>query len=234
MKAKVIVIRDNKISETAALNLIESNTLVGNPFQIERFNAATPDDVDSHLRCMGVRWNYPFIGSEIDSNTGLMKKVYPTINPKARIACAMSHFLLWTECVRTNDPILILEHDAAFTCRLAQGVIDSLLAHNRSAIGLNDPMGATRLAGKFDMVVQQAIGDLVLAPLIDRYDVPQGLAGNSAYLLSPTGAERLINLVDKHGLWPNDAIMCRQLVPDLSVTKIYYTKVQGTVSTTSL
>ena len=241
MKAKVIVVRDNKISEKAALNLLVSNTLVGNPFQIERFEAVTADTVDDELSNMEVRygmdyvrWNYPFLGSEFDSKTGLMKKAYPTVNPPARIACALSHFLLWVECVKTSEPVLILEHDAVFTNRLAQGVIDSLLAHDRSAIGINSPYGATRLAAHFDGAVQQSIGDLVLAPFIDRYDVPQGLAGNSAYLLTPKGAARLTSLVHIHGLWPNDAIMCRQLVPDLSVTTTYYTKVQGTESTTSL
>ena len=29
----------------------------------------------------------------------------------------------------------------------------------------------------------------------------------------------MINLVNEHGAWPNDAIMCRQLVPKLGVTK---------------
>ena len=44
----------------------------------------------------------------------------------------------------------------------------------------------------------------------------------------------MLNLVKEHGLWPNDALMCRQLVPKLSVTKKFYTQIQGTRSTTTL
>ena len=44
----------------------------------------------------------------------------------------------------------------------------------------------------------------------------------------------MINLVNEHGAWPNDAIMCRQLVPKLGVTKKYYTATQRIRSTTTL
>ena len=70
-------------------------------------------------------------------------------------------------------------------------------------------------------------------PVIDYTHVPQGIAGNSAYIMKPSGAKKMLDLVDEYGLWPNDALMCRQLVPTLGVTKQYYTKVLGFGSTTS-
>jgi GR25 family glycosyltransferase involved in LPS biosynthesis len=70
--------------------------------------------------------------------------------------------------------------------------------------------------------------------VIDDDKIPQGLAGNSAYIIKPEGARRLLELVKEYGLWPNDAIMCRQLISKLGITKTYYTKVQGLESTTSL
>jgi len=40
--------------------------------------------------------------------------------------------------------------------------------------------------------------------------------------------------VERVGMWPNDAIMCRQLFPtDLKVVYPYYTVVQSGVSTTT-
>jgi len=56
----------------------------------------------------------------------------------------------------------------------------------------------------------------------------------SAYIIKPAGAKKLIELVKQYGLWPNDAIMCRQLVPRLGVTRKFYTNIQGLKSTTSL
>lgn len=52
-------------------------------------------------------------------------------------------------------------------------------------------------------------------------------------LIMPKGARQMLRLVEDHGLWPNDAIMCKQLIPSLGVTKKFYTEVQGTPSTTS-
>ena len=62
---------------------------------------------------------------------------------------------------------------------------------------------------------------------------PQGLAGNSAYIIKPEGARALIDLVQKFGLWPNDAIMCRQLIPSLGISKKIYTTIQKLESTTT-
>ena len=72
-----------------------------------------------------------------------------------------------------------------------------------------------------------------LVPWIDDQTIPQGLAGNSAYIITPAGAEQLIKLVKEYGLWPNDAIMCRQLVRRLGVTKKFYTHIQNLRSTTT-
>jgi hypothetical protein len=71
------------------------------------------------------------------------------------------------------------------------------------------------------------------SPWIDKPVVPQGLAGNSAYIIKPAGAKQMLDLVNEFGLWPNDAIMCRQLVPKLGVTRKFYTTRQNIKSTTT-
>jgi hypothetical protein len=60
---------------------------------------------------------------------------------------------------------------------------------------------------------------------------PDGLAGNSAYVLKPRAALHLMELVRWLGVWPNDAIMCRQLVPDLEEHYPFITKVEPEQST---
>ena len=71
-------------------------------------------------------------------------------------------------------------------------------------------------------------------PTIDDLTIPQGLPGNSAYIIKPSGAKKMLDLVKEFGAWPNDALMCKQLIQSIASSKIYYTKVQGTPSTTSL
>ena len=71
-------------------------------------------------------------------------------------------------------------------------------------------------------------------PFVDEQNVPQGLAGNSAYIIKPAFAERLINKVEEVGIWPNDALMCNQLFPnELKIVTPFYTRVQGGISTTT-
>ena len=82
--------------------------------------------------------------------------------------------------------------------------------------------------------VERLEAEYQYTPWIDSQSVPQGLAGNSAYIIKPEGAKQMLELVDRYGLWPNDAIMCRQLFPLLGVTKTHYTWIQGLRSTTTL
>ena len=100
-------------------------------------------------------------------------------------------------------------------------------------LGLNNPIGATRRAHLFDGQVRKIQG-LQGVPSVDDWDVPQGLAGNSAYMISPKAAKKLLNKVKEIGMWPNDALMCKQMFPWLQVVYPYYTTIQrGLKSTTT-
>ena len=60
------------------------------------------------------------------------------------------------------------------------------------------------------------------------------MAGNSAYLIKPSAAKELLEKLKETGGWPNDALMCYQLIESLGVTRNFYTRVQGLRSTTTL
>ena len=70
-------------------------------------------------------------------------------------------------------------------------------------------------------------------PWVAPENIPQGLPGHSAYVITPWAAKDIIEKQDRIGWWPNDAIMCRQLCEWLYVFKPYFTKTQGIKSTTS-
>jgi GR25 family glycosyltransferase involved in LPS biosynthesis len=229
IKTYAIVLKNNDISEHGFKNLKESSDYVNNDFVIQRFDAIDHTNVESILSSYNLRWNYPWEGSQYDNETGLKKSAYSTKVKEKRIACSLSHFLLWSKCVDINEPILILEHDSIFIKRF-----DDINISEYSFIGINDPRGATRKSSLFHQIVQNSKNEYVNVPTIDDLTIPQGLAGNSAYVVHPNGAKTLIELCYKFGLWPNDAIMCQQLVSNMFVTKTYYTKTQGLKSTTTL
>lgn len=234
MKAKIITLAGNKVSETAAAKCIQSSKKVGNDFDIEVFDAINGDEVPKIMNQNMLQWTYPLEGGRYDFATGLKLTAYPTADPNKRIACFLSHWMLWQEVIRTNEPMLILEHDAIFTYKLDPKYI---LESSYECVGINDPRGATRRSQAYHDIIQgshNVFKDIINIPKIDEYDVPQGLAGNSAYIIKPGIAAEACELIKKIGIWPNDALLCYQNFKNLGVTTKYHTAVQRTPSTTTL
>lgn len=228
MKVKAIVIKNNPISEQGFANLVESSKRVGNEFTIERFDAFTPDDVSDNMR-----WTWPWSGSEFDMTIGVRKVAYQTANPKARMACFMSHAALWSSASYYKENLLILEHDAYFINKLPT---DIKLPSTPFCMSINDPRGCTRRAAVYDDMLQRQAWakEIVQAPWIDNQNVVQGLPGNSAYIVSPEFGIEAINKHLEIGAWPNDALLCKQLFPGkIWCSTKYYTTVQRLPSTTT-
>ena len=97
------------------------------------------------LQRFKITWNYPWVGEQIDFSSGLTKSAYKTANPKARIACALSHYMCWKESVMTDTPLVILEHDAVFTNRIDFDIMDT----GFDILGINNPLGCTRKAREY-------------------------------------------------------------------------------------
>lgn len=230
-EAYCIVIKDHSISEEGFRTVQSSSKSVNNEFTISRFNAITPETCDQTLQETGLKWNYPLKGSVVDEKTKLLKSSYGERVLARRISCSLSHFLLWKKCADEDQPLLVLEHDVLFLKKLET---DYILQSEFEVVGINSPFNATRRAEMFNQKVAEAREQIISVPHIDRAEVPQGLAGNSAYIIRPKGAKALVRSCYEYGLWPNDAIMCRQLFDFLGVTKTYYTTVQNLKSTTSL
>lgn len=224
MRAKVITLSDNPESFQQADVLIDSSNHFDNEFTVDKFIATTVDNVVEEFKTRKLQWNYPWTKGHIDIATGLWKSPYETADPKKRMACFMSHYRLWELCVQHDEPYMILEHDALFTRKLELKPIQD---SKYSVISLNDPRGATRRSQAYHEAISQNVISPV--PWIDNHDVPQGLPGNSAYFIKPKGAIKLIKLVKEFGAWPNDAIMCKQLMTGmLGCLGRYATTVQAT------
>ena len=162
----------------------------------------------------------------------LTKTAYPTADKRKRISCFLSHWYLWNKCEKSGEMIMIFEHDARIQKKLPS---DRTFRNSEfDIIGINDPSMATRKSKDYHDAILENTSFFQPVPVIDEVHIPQGLAGNSAYVIKPKGAERLLDLSLRYGMWPNDALMCRQLVPNLGVTRNFYTRVQGLRSTTTL
>ena len=185
------------------------------------FDATTPETI------FPVAWTWP-TGKKITcSKTNLLLTPYKTYDNNKRIAAAQSHYKLWKHCVGINEPIMILEHDAIFTHKF-EAPSTTL---NVGAYSINDPKGATFKSKDYSNKLKEGFNTV---PWVAPENIPQGLPGHSAYVITPWAARNIIEKQDSIGWWPNDAIMCKQLCEWLYVYKPFFTKTQGTKSTTSL
>lgn len=234
MKAYVIRIKNDKMSEAAADHLRMTSENVKNDFQIEKFDAIVPHLVKKSIRTLLLKWTYPWTheGGRYDLASGLWLEPYPTVTPIKRMACFVSHYMLWRDCYDSNEPMIICEHDAEFTRKLD---LDLLASSKYGIIALNDPRGATKKSQKYYDLVKESTDSIVPVPKIEDMKNPQGLPGNSAYYITPKSAKYLIDLTKQYGAWPNDALMCQQLMPkQLGILRNFVTKVQGLSSSTTL
>jgi len=221
MKAFIITLMQDVWSLSYAERCLQSIQDTESDIEATLFDATTPETI------FPVAWTWP-TGKKITcSKTNLLLKPYKTYDNNKRIAAAQSHYRLWKMCEAMNESIMILEHDAIFTRQFTQPKqFDGIGAYS-----INDPRGATFKAEEYH---NSLIDGFNSVPWITAKNIPQGLPGHSAYVITPWAARDIIQKQDRIGWWPNDAIMCSQLCEWLFVYKPYFTKTQGVKSTTSL
>ena len=219
MKAFCITLRGHEYSEAVAERCVTSARDVGQ-IEVTRFDATPAAEAEAALRHYGLRWTWM-----VDNRTTLRHHAYG--GHLARIGCAMSHYRLWRWSAETGLPLLILEHDAVFLRRFDPQPF-------QAACMINDPAGATRMGQWWsDRMRERGQGVWAKTRLPQDPAIPDGLAGNSAYMLQPECAERLVGLYHELGCWPNDATLCWQLVDGLEELYPWVTRVEQAVSTTT-
>ena len=142
----------------------------------------------------------------------------------SRIACFLSHYFLWLKCGRGETDYLILEHDAVF-------VRDFEPFEFKSICMINDPKGATPRGEWWSKEMKKRGPGVWPKTKVFDDSRPDGLAGGSAYVIKPKAARALVYLVEQIGAWPNDALICRQLVQDLEEHYPFITEVRDSQST---
>ena len=221
MKAFIITLMKDVWSLSYAERCLQSIQDTESDIEATLFDATTPETI------FPVAWTWP-TGKKITcSKTNLLLTPYKTYDNNKRIAAAQSHYKLWKHCVGINEPIMILEHDAIFTHKF-EAPSTTL---NVGAYSINDPTGATFKSKDYSNKLKEGFNTV---PWVAPENIPQGLPGHSAYVITPWAARNIIEKQDSIGWWPNDAIMCKQLCEWLYVYKPFFTKTQGTKSTTSL
>ena len=115
IKGYVIQISSNELSKESAKKTIESAKTIGN-IDVEPFEGIHKKDSIE----INKKLNFNLIDEEhLWTNIG---------NKESILGCFLSHYNLWMKCAKSNEKIMILEHDVVFTGRFIdhdfEGVIN--------------------------------------------------------------------------------------------------------------
>ena len=234
MKAFVITLEGNSYSETKANECIASGKQWG--ITVEKFYGVDKHHAEQTMKDEGLEWTWAKNNTERDVCiiSGLEQFPYTAANGtlaalSSKIGCSMSHYILYNVCVELDEPILILEHDAVFVRAMPTD------PEFNGICQINSPLGATPKAQFWfnQMVKRGGFGAFEKTWIKSPHErhLPDGLAGNSAYMIKPWAAQEVIDKYHELGVWPNDAILCKQIFPYLEEYYPFITKVNQTQST---
>jgi len=228
MKAFVITLFNDKYSVESAEKTIKTARQMNDDLHIEMVRATTPKQVNEY------NYSYPVEG-ETSEYEGMTLVGYKAKDIDKKIACSISHMKLWEKCVEMDEAIMILEHDSVFTRKFKLGKLMNEI-QDGDIVMVNDPRGATRRSQLYhENIIRWDKGvNEIDGVNQDGENNPDGLAGNSAYIITPAAAKKAIELQTSIGIWPNDALLCKQLFPKkLKSYYPYITRVEQKKSTTT-
>ena len=227
MKAYVITLAHSQYSKESADRCIKSAKEIGG-IDVAKYSAVGKMASEEVAEYEGLKWTWAGNNDKsfTDPKTGLKHFPYKTDDIRKKIGCFMSHYFLWQKCVEDNEDYLILEHDAVFVHPLP-----SIISFKGICM-INDPTGATPRGRQWADTMKKRGDGVHKKTIIFNDGRPDGLAGNSAYIVKPWACKELINKTKEVGMWPNDAIMCRQLFPYLEEYYPFITVVRQGKSTT--
>lgn len=230
MKARVIAIEGHSYSQNVAQRCIDSAKQFG--IHVEKFPAVTAETVTGIMQEHGLQWTWADMNTKktVCPYSGLEQFPYRAKNLLTKMACSMSHYLLWRQCAADTESWLILEHDAVFVAPLPD-------CDFSGACQINDPAGGGYRGQEHSqsMIERGTHGVHRLTckrPTDSR--IPDGFSGNSAYMVKPWAAEKFVAAFHRLGVWPNDATICIQLFPWLQELYPFVTVVRQTQSTSTV
>ena len=183
----------------------------------------------------------PYVGFHQNESKSLLEKYKFNILDKERIwdkfcyfdsaiACFFSHFSLWEKSVKSNQRIMILEHDAVFTSKYIDFDFDGIInigkplwniLPNNDVRNLIDNKKETNLY-QWDCKCE-VTSDLQHSNKCSNFKCSSWcLRGAHSYIITPKSAEKLINKSYNLGIVPVDNHINRYNV-DIAETEPYFT-----------
>jgi GR25 family glycosyltransferase involved in LPS biosynthesis len=195
IKTRIIVLKNNKLSETNARDCIEQAAKFG--ISAEVFDAINGFDAARHLELLNIR------------PLGKFKKGRVGI-----VGCLLSHYYLWLDCIKDNVPYLILEHDGYFVKPLPENILDSF--DDIIKLDAGNPY-----SGSYDQWLTEHENDNPSTWTINDCEGGGGTRetrarwstrGTWAYIIKPHAAEKIVAWVKQNGFLPSDHLLGTKVI----------------------
>jgi GR25 family glycosyltransferase involved in LPS biosynthesis len=165
----------------------------------------------------------PFNGIYGEANIRMYERHFQ-IRPRRKIkkkrlgvqGCFLSHYSLWMNCLKTETPVLVLEHDAYILRPLPPNILNLF-----DEFLLLDPYNKMRsdYVTNHDIEREFAIEEYRNLYFKPKYEVSYEYAmGLQGYIIKPKAASKLIQDVTKNGYLPAD-IQCNKSI--INIQTIY-------------
>jgi len=200
MKAYIITLKGNDISETHAAECIEQAKKFG--INVSRFNAIHGHDYPAHLKRLKINPRYKF------------KKGRAGV-----FGCFLSHYYLWKQCQEENVPYLILEHDGYIIRSFPSDIIDRF--SDVLKLDNHDPYSKSYNSMFLDVTEQQQIEITKYhnhqAKFLEKNQTGNYMRGAYGYIIKPHAAKKLVDWIQINGFVPADQQIGDSIV-DIRVT----------------
>jgi len=201
MKAKIITLKNNELSERIAKESIKQAELMN--VRVDYFEAINGFHAEQHLTDLGIR---------------------PKKKMKAgALGCALSHIYLWKQCVEDNEPYLILEHDGYFIEPLPDNVkglfVDVLKLDNCNPYR-NEYEQEIEEKSRNQLEILNLPKDDTMISSAGQYS-----RGTYGYIIKPHAAKKLLEWIDTHGFLRSDHqlgdTVCKINIVNKSIVRLH-------------
>ena len=209
MKAKIITLKNNELSERVSRDCVEQAAKFG--IFVEVFNAINGLEYQKHLDQLNIRPLKKF------------KKGKPGV-----YGCFLSHYYLWKECLESNEPYIILEHDGFLLKPLPENILDQF--DDVLKLESENPY-SPEYENQLKLIENNSLSYKIVEPYRDMNNGAGWYSvGAYAYIIKPHAAKKLIKWINENGFLPADqqlgsyAVTLHQCKPSLARLHHFYIK----------
>jgi GR25 family glycosyltransferase involved in LPS biosynthesis len=198
MKTFIIYVKNNKKSEELANEALNS---------FSSYNGWEPTFFEGvHLPALP-DWEkrYPLKMKELSRVASFLARDDNKLKYNTKKCCSMNHYRLFRKCVELGEPIAIIEHDSLCVANWREKInFDDVLVLNAHSAVYQEA-----LRGIKKQEIKKGIHDIDL-DLFYRHDPEiKGhlMPGTAAYSITPTGAQKMIDVYENVGWEQSDFII---------------------------